>query len=876
MRPKITIWLGGLGVILFFSSFVLSQVPFQVTHEAGGVGRFAWSPDSKQFAYVANVAEVAKLFRINLDGTNRTLLASDLHLSPGNVDWKGSVITFKGVGPSGVPPYNQVLKRINPDGTNETKIIGPYWYGEAMLRADGNWLLFRDAPGGWWEARRCDLNGGNLLTVSHSSLVQRVGWLGKSRILYARGANYYTRCKLYKVNFDGSGVTELTSSELPTDPDFSASPDSSKILYCDGTDTNWDIWIMNSNGSNKKQLTNHPKMDHLNYPLQDVWTLDSKSFYFVSYRSGKGDIYKMNADGTGLTQITVCDSVDLAPSVSPDGNKLAFLSNRDGNFNIWVIDFEMIHVFAPDTTEDGDKIVEIPLQVTDVTGKGIYSCGMKVVTNSAILNPLGAVTTNTLTQPWGDATVNIVGDTIIVGLAGSSPLTGAGKLIRLRYQVPANVAHNAKTAIKIKNLIFNDGQPGVVTHDGLFTVIRKYDISGLIKYYSKCTPIPGVTVNLDGQTRTTGTDGTFQFLDVIYGNYTLRPSKIGGTRQAIGPYDAAQVLMHVVGSVSLTPYQLIAGDVTGNGAVTALDASWILRYYVGLVNQFPIGKDWKFVPVSFPINNSNWSTAPDSLRYQPINANKPNQDFMGIAYGDVSGNWQAMTGQLQLAQPDHLSRLSYGGLLKQPDGRYALSLRLNARELLSLGLTCRYDAGQFRFLTAELTPAVTGQPLFAFCEQQGTIKLGLATAQAINLNGDLIKLYFQPVSAAADVGTSGFGIDEFSLNGQMCQVDWPIGGDKLAVEVPETFALSQNYPNPFNAGTLFQYQLPQDGYISIQIYDLLGRKIRTLVAEHQIAGFHQIIWDGRDDDNELVGSGEYLCQMRAGKFTAVKKAVLIR
>ncbi|MDZ7265685.1 MAG: cohesin domain-containing protein, partial [candidate division KSB1 bacterium] len=848
MRPKFILWLGGLAVILLFNSLVLSQVPFQVTHEAGGVGRFAWSPDGKQFAYVAFVADAAKLYRIDLDGTNRLLLAENLQLNPGNVDWKGGVITFKGLGTSGVSPYNQVLKRINPDGTNETKIIGPYWYGEAVLRADGNWLLFRDAPGGWWEAKRCDLNGANLLTVSHSSLVQGVNWLGKSRILYTRGANYYTPCKLYRVNFNGSGVLELTPNDLPREVDFSAAPDSSKILYCDGTDTNWDIWIMNADGSNKKQLTNHPKMEYLNYPLQNVWSLDSKSFFFVSNRSGKGDIYKMNADGTGLTQITFSDSTDLAPSVSPVGNRLAFLSNRDGNYNIWVIDFEKIHVFAPDTTEDGDKIVDIPLRVTDVTGKAIYSFGMTVVTDPTILTPLGAVTTGTITQPWGAATVNIIGGTMKIAIAGSAPLAGAGKLIYLRYQVPASVAHNAKTAIKITDFIFNDGQPDVVTHDGSFTAIRKYDISGLVKYYSKGTPIPAVTVKLDGMTKTTGNDGAFQFLDVIYGNYTLRPIKTGGSAQAVGPYDAALVLMYVVGSLSLTPYQMIAGDVTGNGTVTASDASKILRYYVGLDKELPIGKDWKFVPVSFPINNSNWSTAPDSLRYEPLNADKPNQDFVGIVYGDVSGNWQAVAGQLLLAQADQRIKLRVGSLVQVGDDRLVLPLKLEAADdMFSLGLTCNYDPRRLRFLAAELSPVATGQPLFAYQEQHGSIKLGLAMAQPIRPSGTIINLYFQPATAATAMGSGDLAIREFSLNGQLYQADLSMEGGQLAGELPAAFDLAQNYPNPFNAETLFKYQLPQDVYVSIQIYNLLGRKIRTLVAKDQTAGFHQIIWDGRDD-----------------------------
>ncbi|HEX9970891.1 MAG TPA: hypothetical protein VGD14_02360, partial [bacterium] len=149
MNKKLIFWLGVFFTVVFLNFTLLSQTPFQVTHETGGVGRFAWSPDGKQFAYAALCDNVMKLHRIDLNGTNRTLLTSNLHLNPGNVDWKGSVIVFKALASTGVPPYNELLKRINPDGSNETTIIGPYWYGESVLRPGGGWLLFRDAPGGW-------------------------------------------------------------------------------------------------------------------------------------------------------------------------------------------------------------------------------------------------------------------------------------------------------------------------------------------------------------------------------------------------------------------------------------------------------------------------------------------------------------------------------------------------------------------------------------------------------------------------------------------------------------------------------------------------------------------------------------------------------
>jgi hypothetical protein len=94
--------------------------------------------------------------------------------------------------------------------------------------------------------------------------------------------------------------------------------------------------------------------------------------------------------------------------------------------------------------------------------------------------------------------------------------------------------------------------------------------------------------------------------------------------------------------------------------------------------------------------------------------------------------------------------------------------------------------------------------------------------------------------------------------------------------VPEVYALHQNYPNPFNPTTQIQYDLPEESYVSINIYDLMGRKIRSLVNTHQDPGYRSIHWDATSDLGQPVSAGMYIYMIQAGEFRQTRKMVLLK
>ncbi len=93
---------------------------------------------------------------------------------------------------------------------------------------------------------------------------------------------------------------------------------------------------------------------------------------------------------------------------------------------------------------------------------------------------------------------------------------------------------------------------------------------------------------------------------------------------------------------------------------------------------------------------------------------------------------------------------------------------------------------------------------------------------------------------------------------------------------PGSFELFQNYPNPFNPTTTIRYRLSAVNRVTLKVYDILGREVRTLVDERQTAGEHIVWWDGKDNDGNLVPSGAYFCQLQVGSFKVSEKLSLVK
>jgi plastocyanin len=101
---------------------------------------------------------------------------------------------------------------------------------------------------------------------------------------------------------------------------------------------------------------------------------------------------------------------------------------------------------------------------------------------------------------------------------------------------------------------------------------------------------------------------------------------------------------------------------------------------------------------------------------------------------------------------------------------------------------------------------------------------------------------------------------------------------------PTGFDLSQNYPNPFNQSTKIDFVLKASGFTTLTVYDLLGRRVRTLVDANLSAGYKSVLWDGKGDSGNDVSSGIYFYRIKVasspsdenGNYTETRKLLLLK
>lgn len=224
------------------------------------------------------------------------------------------------------------------------------------------------------------------------------------------------------------------------------------------------------------------------------------------------------------------------------------------------------------------------------------------------------------------------------------------------------------------------------------------------------------------------------------------------------------------------------------------------------------------------------------------------------------------------------------------------------------------DAGRFalRQGTSSSSPRVTVDGIFVTTSWDNTaLPVELSSFNYETLKGN-VTLHW---TTSSEINNAGFDVERSDVNGQISNV-WSKAGfisgngtssgsinysftdnnlssgkynyrlkqidyngnyeyfslnSDVIIATPKNFFLGQNYPNPFNPSTVINYNIPQDSYVKIKLYDNTGREVRTLLSEFISAGYYTINFNVSD-----LASGIYFYNINAGEYTATKKMMLVR
>ena len=212
------------------------------------------------------------------------------------------------------------------DSSNE----GEIYEGQTTTDSSGSFTFNKGTSlaGPYLTAIAIDANGNTSGFSIATSMPTTPATAGKIVFVSDRDGNF----EIYVMDADGSNQTRLTNnSDVDKHPKWS--PDGSRIAFESVRDGNPEIYVMDADGSNQTRLTN----DSIE-STDPAWSPDGSRIAFGSCRDRNDEIYVMDADGSNQTRLTNNSGIDRGPAWSPDDSRIAFWSDRDGSSDIYVMD----------------------------------------------------------------------------------------------------------------------------------------------------------------------------------------------------------------------------------------------------------------------------------------------------------------------------------------------------------------------------------------------------------------------------------------------------------------------------------------------------------------------------------------------------------
>ncbi|MFH1699736.1 MAG: T9SS type A sorting domain-containing protein [Candidatus Zixiibacteriota bacterium] len=518
-------------------------------------------------------------------------------------------------------------------------------------------------------------------------------------------------------------------------------------------------------------------------------------------------------------------------------------------------------------------------QIAGVAGVELHLTYLNAVlaADSVTSNYMVGATIGYLSDINGNGYIHFIWDNI------GNPITvpDGGVLMTLWFTSVGNVGEISPIVWLDGNEIVDEfGNPNLSLGfcNGEVTIIDPlFDISGTVVYYGNDIPIEGVNVDLSGQA--SGSDitdgaGEYSFVDLEIGGYSITPW-LDEDAPGVSVADVIKIRRHIayVERFNLG-YQLIAADVNLTNTVSVSDVISIRRYLAQL-GALP-GGNWTFIDGAYAITLTNWQLAPRSKNISIVNEDIVVPHFYGIRLGDVNATWSPLTAKPLFSTVEPVT-IEIGEAFIHPNDIVTVPIYISDVEnLAGIELHISFDGNEVQF-TGVNSDILSGTTLngtdnaFHLIWEDFEAPLNLIGSQAIaelsfRTTGEFGGSSEITISGAELADEAGFNYRLNIINGRLT---------KSGTTLPAQYSLEQNIPNPFNPETKIMASMRESGEYSLDIYNIMGQKIRTFHGYHE-AGIIEFVWNGTDDNGMSVTSGIYLYKFSSGTFKQTKKMMLLK
>ncbi len=379
----------------------------------------------------------------------------------------------------------------------------------------------------------------------------------------------------------------------------------------------------------------------------------------------------------------------------------------------------------------------------------------------------------------------------------------------------------------------------------------------------------------------TETEGSYAFEELpMYGNYIVEPSRNDDHMNGVSTLDLLLIQKHILNIQKLdSPYKLIAADVNNSESVTALDLINLRKLILGIYQELPDNKSWRFVDEAFVFEDvENPFPFEEKVSAMGLDYDMTETDFIAVKVGDVNNtaSYNAFSGDnIESRNESFYFNTSNVNFEKGQD----LSLGLASEDFASIDgfqFTLNYDASKLNFIDVRSESLQFNDANVALIDEvNGLVTISWNSNQSISTDDEILRLFFS-AKAKGSISNSLNITSEITKSEIYQTVNGTINTEKIALRFDgetnaEEFKLMQNTPNPFDNTTVIGFVLPENSVATLKVYDTTGRIVEMIQSEYS-KGYNQIEL-GR---NQLTQTGILYYQLETKTHTASKKMIVIK